>query len=157
MNLQPPFSNLVVKIRKKTTSRKHPCKVLRLLFTNLLDQSTEAASSSSTPSPPPSALVSPSLTSFGAPAQAATSLLAVPPMPLAPTLLGGDAGVNESAPPGSSARPLIQPVSSALELVIELSDKDEQKARPRRWVVPLLPWSSPLPHHLRCLRRPRHP
>ncbi|CAD6226127.1 unnamed protein product [Miscanthus lutarioriparius] len=68
------------------------------------------------------------------------------PTPLAAAVPGGEARVDEVSPTGSLAGPLTQPVPSAPEVVIELSNKDkpEDSALPTAF-VPTAPVSTAAP------------
>ncbi|XP_066385164.1 predicted GPI-anchored protein 58 [Miscanthus floridulus] len=133
-------------MRKKTIGRKRPHKVLRLLLTQLPGQSATAAASSSTSSPPASTPASPSPTSSGAPAPAAALPLAKTQVALAPAVPGEEREVNEVASPGFPVGPATQPVPSALEVVIELSDEGEPEGSiPSAGAAPVAPVSIAAP------------
>ena len=118
INLQPPFSNLIEKTRKKTASRKSPHKVSCLLLTQSLGQSATAPVSNVCDHVfIPDVLWSPSTGGGVLPAT----------LPMAPALAvpGGEARVDEVTLPRSSARPVTQPVPSASKVLIELSNEDK--------------------------------
>jgi hypothetical protein len=156
LSLQPPFPNIIAKMRKKTVGHKRPCKVSHLLA-NSPNQSATAAASSSTPSSPsPMAMSSPPA-SIGAPVLVVALSLATLPVPQAPAILGGDVKVEAGSPSRDLAMSPTKPAPSSLGGVIELSMRMNLRARPHRWfLLPLLRSPSP-PLSLSSPSRPRHP
>ena len=97
LNLHPPLSSIIAKMRKKTAGLKRPYKVPRLLLTNSPSHSATVALSGIMPLPPPSTPTSPSPTSSRAPVLVVALPLAVLPTPLALAVLGWEARVEDLA------------------------------------------------------------